>query len=204
MKPSIFFIIKFWLSIIDDTTCFDFKIQNENIYLNKDSREIVLNFSASNCSSKSLILYNINSVVLPPIIHEDEFCKEDVAAGLALYIYNESNEAIFPEMPIIPDSIDYKPMSKDNLESKLANSRIEFVRSTKIIKPKQKIDFSKTIKLHSYGLEKGTYYIRLIYFSGKYITNYVDQKYIAQNKTKYEANVFQGCAKSNKIKLIIE
>jgi len=203
MLSILIFLLEILSLPYSDNPCFELKIQNDIIRVNESSLDIIVTFSGFNCSNESMILYNLNSQILMPFIEEKEYCKEDVAAGMTFYISNEAGEFIFPEVPLIPDSIDYKPMPKEKLETLLAQSKIEFAKNTRVFKPHEKIDFKQKIRLQEYQLEKGVYYLHLLYFSGPYITNYVDADQIAKDKRSYTANVYQGCIKSNEVRLIV-
>ncbi|NBW39171.1 MAG: hypothetical protein EBR30_29965 [Cytophagia bacterium] len=181
---------------------FDLSITQDTISIAKDTPVVTLSLNCSNVSGKSFILYEFNGSILMPPYEQDNFCIKEVAAGLALFIYKESGKQKFPET-YISDSIDYTPMPRERVEFLLRESRVEFAKGTCVFKPSDRRDFKKEIDLTSYQLERGTYYLQLVYFSGEYITNYVDPDQIAKDKRTHNANVYQGCIKSNQVKLTV-
>jgi hypothetical protein len=179
------------------------KIHNDILKIDKINSEVILEYSVLNCSNESLIAYGINGQITRTVIEENEYCNEDVAAGVVFYLYNEANKIFFPEVPLIPDSIDYKPMPQERLEALMHQSKIEFTKNTKVFKPQQRIEFKQKVRLEDCQLEKGTYYFQILYFSGKHITNYVTSEQIAKDKRTHKAGIYQGCVKSDKVKLVV-
>lgn len=203
MRTVIYFLLACFFSFRTDQSCFDLKIHNDVLKIDKINSEVILEYSVLNCSHESLIAYGINGQITRTVIEENEYCSEDVAAGMIFYLYNEANEIFFPEVPLIPDSIDYKPMPQERLKALMHQSKIEFAKNTRAFKPQQRIEFKQKIRLEDCQLKKGTYYFQVLYFSGKHITNYVTQEQIDKDKRTYKASIYQGCVKSNKVKLVV-
>jgi len=57
------------------------------------------------------------------------------------------------------------------------------------------------VNLKNYHLEKGAYSLQVIYFAGKSISNMVDPRQILEDEEAYDAKIYQGCARSNKVAL---
>lgn len=198
----IFFFLIAGIFFRTDQPCLDLRIHNDVLKIDKINSDVILEFGILNCSNENIIAYGINGQITRMII-ENDFCHEDVAAGLTFYLYNEAGEAFFPEVPLIPDSIDYKPMPKEKLQALMEQSKVEFVKNTRVFSPQRRIEFKQKIRLQDCQLEKGVYYLQVLYFSGNYITNYVTVEQIDKDKRVHKASVYQGCLKSNKVKLIV-
>jgi hypothetical protein len=66
------------------------------------------------------------------------------------------------------------------------------------------IELRRTVGLKRFHLKKGTYSLMLIYFAGENISNLVDANQMETDRQKHSAKIYQGCARSNKVTLVVE
>jgi len=63
----------------------------------------------------------------------------------------------------------------------------------------------KTISLYDFHLEKGNYYLQVVYFSGKTLIKHtIGQDQIEKDKRINNANLFLGCAISNTVTVLVD
>jgi len=183
--------------------CLELLISNKVIVLEENNRDIEILGSANNGTADNLILYDFNGVIYMIQEGEDFFCDGEGAAGFELFIYDEKSEQVIPDV-YVPDSLDYTQIPTERFNSLMEQSRAKFISNTEVIKANQQIRFKKKVNLKNYHLEKGAYSLQVIYFAGKSISNMVDPRQILEDEEAYDAKIYQGCARSNKVALIVK
>jgi hypothetical protein len=167
----------------------------------KDSIELV--FSVKNCSKDKLILYNLAEPVEADQFEESFYCNPNITAGITLFIYDANSEMMWPDIEYA-DSIAVRPQL-DDWFIKLANkARSEFHKNMRVANADHSIELKSTVGLKRFHLKKGTYSLMLIYFAGENISNLVSADQMNADQRKHNAKIYQGCARSNKVTLVVE
>ena len=168
-----------------------------------DPRVSVLVLS-SNTGQRNLILYGFDSNLLTVGFTPEDLCASDeVGAGIGALIYTENHQRRYSSFGIPPE-IAYTPLSKERFERSVKESRRKFLSGTKVLTKMDTSTSRVSIPLEKFYLTKGKYWIQIIYYSGKnVVTRVVGEDKALEDKILYDANIFEGCATSNKIKLVI-
>ena len=201
MLKGLLLFLAFLMPCHGKVDCLTIQIVNEQICIDKNNLAIELIVRGVNCSDHNLLLYNYNGRIYPGPLREDFICEGKGSAAFELVIYDESSEQMMPEISI-PDSIEFQPLEK--LKQGFEQGRKEFRKNRLVATPHQEFEVKKKINLKDYQLEKGKYSLMLIYFSGDQMTSMVDPKQINEDEQTYGSRIFQGCAKSNKVALVVE
>jgi hypothetical protein len=175
------------------------EIINDSLQVFANHGEITISLKCKNFTDKNLLLYGFESE-LRRYTDVVSICNvERTGGGIALFVYNERGEIQRPEWSI-PDSIDYKPMPKERLEVILNNDRLRFINGKKIIKGSGVLYFDRKIDLKDFHLKRGRYYLQIGYYAGKGVKKVmVGEEQIEKDKKAHAAELYQGCAISNKI-----
>ena len=183
------------------------RITNEVIVLDRDSSNMVsASFIISNETEADWLLYGLNfRDVAHAFDFEEGYCNGDIGAGTTGFIFNENNEQVFAEISASPpDSIDYKPIDIDQVQKALDQAKSRYIESKLLIKSGESLRVEKVYNLKKYELEKGIYKLFLIYHAGEYTVENVGLSNITSDENQYNAQLFQGCVKSNTVKLIVK
>jgi len=186
------------LRILFEFNSLELKLEGEKTIINNQNPSIELSIAVSNHSDTSLLCYNFFEVESVYGLSENSLCDGDGSAGMAIFIYDKNLKMKIPRTTI-PDSVAYQ--APDKLYRYLSESRKKFRNERIVLRTKQTSYIKKRIDLKDYELERGEYTLLLLYSSGKDILNEIDVEDLKDDEDA--AKVFYGCAKSNKIKLII-
>ena len=180
MRRSIAIVVLLALSNNVVAQCLTISVEPPlQVHFKKDLSATVL-LRITNCGDKNLIAYGLKGRALPLLLDDTVYCGDNVACGIVLNVFDENSHQIFPVGPMAHDSIDEKPMTKSKLMDQLSLSRARFLENTVVLSPKEQIVINMEIDLSRYPFEEGSYFIQLTYYTGRYITNYVDEKKCAR------------------------
>ena len=180
------------------------KMENDSIQTSVSNPEVTISFRCENQSGTALLLYGIDAPVRLLPFKAEMWCDhERVSAGLALIIYNNQLKQK-PPMHYIHSDKKLDPMSTERLDSLMKISKLNYYTTTKVLEAHETVNLKKTIKLHEYNLERGIYFLQLVYFSGKQVTTLVEMSQIDSDRKIHKAELYQGCAISNRISIIID
>lgn len=187
-----------------DASLIKLHISNDSINTIANDPKIKIDFRVKNDSSSNFIFYRLNSSITKSQIGRmDLFCNpEKTGAGLMLFVYDEK---LKPQTVIhwyVNDT--NNPMTKERFDSLTNVVTINSLRATVILKTREVINFQQEIDLTEFHLEKGEYFIQLMYFSGKRVLDSINQEQLKNDKAQHNAKVFEGCIISNKINLTIK
>jgi len=165
--------------------------------------KINLRLRCKNFSDQRLLLYGFESE-LNTFTNVDRICDIDhTSARFALFIYDENNQIIQPDWSI--GEVDYKPMPSDSLAAFMKTKRLQYLTETRVINSNDVVDFEKWIDLKDYHLKKGNYYLQFGYYSGVGVEKaMVGRAQIERDKVTNNAELYQGCAISNKIMIEVD
>ena len=196
------FLFNFFFAIdsFDEQSCLTLKMKSDPVLRGKDSIELV--FSVKNCSKDKLILYNLAEAVEAEELDESDYCNPNITAGITLFIYDANSAVMWPDI-VFADSIAYNP-KQDWFIKSVNKARSEFHKNMRVANADQNIELKSTVGLKRFHLKKGTYSLMLIYFAGENISNLVSADQMNADQRKHNAKIYQGCARSNKITLVVE
>lgn len=180
------------LSILKDTL----------ITLSNDPR-IKLDFEVKNISLSNLILYRLKSDISRDQIGNVEgFCEiEKISAGMTLYVFDEKNEPVTAIHWYVQGI--GNPITKEKFDSLMSRHKNNSLKATVILGESEIRNFKQEVDLREFHLNKGRYFIQLLYFAGRRITNFVSEGEISNDKKLFNAEVYQGCVISNRSLLIV-
>lgn len=183
-----------------DKGLIEMQIINDSLQTFASSPELTISLRCKNNRNKNLLLYGFEGNITKFGATVERACdQERVGGGIALLILNEKREREHATWSI-PDSIDYKPMPKEKFEQRMGQGRLEYLRGTKILKGSDVMYVDQKIDLREFSFKKGTYYLQIIYYSGKKLkTKTVGEEQIEKDKKAYNAELYQGCVISNEI-----
>ena len=183
------------------------QITNDVIVLNEDSTMISVSLVISNETENDWLFYGLNfSDVAHAFDTQEGYCDGTSGAGTTGFIFNENDDQVFAEISVsAPADIDYKPISLDMVQAKIEEGRKKYAHSKWVVKPRESRQIEKVYDLKSYELQKGVYRLFLVYHAGNNTINNVGGlKIITEDQEEHNAQLFQGCIKSNTVKLVVK
>lgn len=182
-----------------DGSLLQIQIVNDSLQTFADNPKVTISLSCKNNGNTDLLLYGLDNLLTTGVREDILKDPERVSASFALFIFNEKHERVYGVWSM-PDSIAYKPMPREKLEARMEKNRLEYISKKKVLTGNSTLNFDKKIDLHEFPLKNGTYYLQLIYFSGKRLmTKLVGEAQIEQDKKTHNADLFQGYATTNQI-----
>jgi len=181
--------------------CFDQK----SISSKAVGEDISLTFEFINSTDSNYLFYGLTDKLS---LYEKEmsfYCDGDVVAGLELFVFDINNTMVVPEIRISPPSeIDYKPITPEDMINEFRKFQKKFRETMVALKKGGNERFTQTVNLEKYHLNKGEYYLQVLYYSGKNLQNIVAQELIQEDCMENSASVFYGCVLSEKVTLLVE
>lgn len=205
MKALMLFVTALYTVVLvrNESTCIELTILCDSIEMTRTDTRMIVPIWGRNCSKENVFLPNLTGEIMTPIFPEENFCNPDEAAAIAIFVYKKNGVSVLPVRPLIPDSLAYKPMTRASIDKAMDRSSRNFRHNSKLVSRDQSISFAKEVNLKDYHLVPGTYTLQIIYFSGEFVTNYFDPIELAKLQKESKSLIFQGCVKSNQVKLIV-
>ncbi|HEY9044499.1 MAG TPA: hypothetical protein VIN08_01325 [Ohtaekwangia sp.] len=178
-------------------TQYDIQVETDSSEILKDNQWLSIVLRFKNNTENNLLLYGIGSHLVKNFVVEERACDlTKVGAGLALMVFDSTDKRKYPVLQF-HDSTHPAPETQEQLDAMLERGRVEFLEGTRIARSKGQVSISWSIDLFDYHLEKGTYYLKLVYFSGQGVwTNRIGETQIKQDMEVNKAKLFQGCLTS--------
>jgi hypothetical protein len=189
---------------ISDSTNVKLGILNDTLISYVNNPRIELDFRIENNSDTSQIFYRLNSRIIPSKVGQmDAFCNpEKTGAGIILFVFDENEK---PKTVIHWYVNDLQnPMTKERFDSIMNQSNLNSLKATVTLRRFDSETLHQQVDMREFNLEKGLYHIQLLYFSGRYISDFVSEEQCMLDKKNHKAEIFQGCVKSNKSVVIIK
>jgi hypothetical protein len=179
------------------------EIITESVHASGEEVGIMLKLKCVNFADSNFLLYGFDSD-FNEFTTIERICDVKRTSGrFALFIYTKSHDVLWPEWRI--GDIDYKPMTRDSLDASLEREKLRYLKDTRVIKRNDAMFFEKKIALNDYHLEKGRYFVQIAYYAGIGVEKeIVGKAQVDRDKIVYDAELYQGCAVSNTITLIID
>lgn len=180
-------------------------IEYQGIYKDSTNNKanLKLKVTLQNNTRFNLILYNIFGKPLRPLFQEDSVCDEIVTTKTIL-IFDQHNALVTPKtFAIVSDSIDYTAMTLERVQNKLDRAKLDFAKSTTIIRSRQRMTFLETIDLSHLEFNSHPYYVKLMYSSGASVDYSIDETLRSSLQNSKNNKEYRDCIKSNRIKVIL-
>jgi hypothetical protein len=95
--------------------------------------------------------------------------------------------------------------TREEFEKAMDNAYGRYLAGTMSIKAYTVTCFDRSISLENFHLKKGVYFLQVVYYAGKALaTHTVGQDQISHDEQLYSAELYQGCAESNMIVMVVE
>lgn len=179
-------------------------IVQDSLVTTWDEPTINLDFGIKNCSNSNLILYEFNSTIIRDGLGTlAPYCdQEKTSAAVILYITDSISKPVTAIHWYVNDL--RNPMTKNRLDSIMTVHKDTYLHRAVILDAFNRECFTQEIDLQEFHLQKGQYFVQLLYFSGKRIRNFVTNDDMRKDKRRFNAEIFQGCVVSNKSVLLIK
>jgi hypothetical protein len=180
--------------------CPSLKVLDSIVHIKKSQTSVNIKVSLTNCSDEAIMLFDLLGDVTSSLLKEDIICGKKIHAGAELFLFKDSNT-------ISPRPEDYESGNVDfNMDTLMKlNNRFAsmFRNNTKIIAPHKQLIFEWKTNLKDYLLPSGEYDFYIVYYAGERSIDFVDPDQISKQLKDNNARIFQGCIKSNKVRLIV-
>lgn len=201
MKTTFFILQLMYLITEYGDPCPRLKVLDSIVCIKKNQTSVNVKVDVTNCSDKAVMFFDLLGTVTSSLLKEEIICGKKIHAGAELFIF-KNLKIIFPTPKDYQSGdVDFDMDTLTKLNEKFA---LMFRNNTRIIAPHKQLEFEWKIDLKDYLLSSGEYDFYVIYFAGERSIDFVDPDLIAKQLTDSNASIFQGCIKSNKVRLIVE
>lgn len=195
----LFFLAIFNRSPVDSLSS---RLDVDTVFVDVDSQQIVISGTLKNNTNKNFLTYGLD--IFGGGSDTDEYyCDGEGSASQFVFIYDDSGAqkyiTISSEKGIYDD-----PVTSEDINAGLSKSRDNMIDSNQVIYPGDSINFVGELDLSSFNLKPGIYDIYVIYSSGKFLYDFLGVEIINTHQKKLNAQLFQGCIKSNTVKLVVK
>jgi len=161
-----------------------------------------IQLKVSNDSNDDILVYGLTGEgIMRAPFDLSRFCDLSyTGTGIAFGIYSLDGKQLRYRSYII-DYYGQREVTKQVLDSALLVLKKDFISSAIVLKKHEHSTFVKHLSLKDFELEKGRYYVQVVYYSGERISDVLD---INEVTKKSKAKLYRGCTFSSKIPLIIE
>lgn len=222
MKKACFFVtsvLLFFCTGMKERGKIDYRILEREVHLRNESPNFEVTVELENSTSRNLILYGFRRTY-SPFLSDSLLCIDRPGAGNAIFVTDSLGNMMPDEITIEMHGGEYfqKPVTDDSLSSVLKKVRSDYMNGKEILKvgqkrqAKVKIDLKNNPALSQ--LKPGKYLMYLMYYAGDDLTRVVEgtpfgvspieEATMKSDEKKYNAIVFRGWIKTNKINLVVE
>jgi hypothetical protein len=173
------------------------KIEEEAVACDSSSNMVTVTMTFQNDSDHDILVYGLPGDLQAAPLVLSELCDQDkVGTGMAIALYHEDGTQEMPMIHMAGYAIQKSYKMPDSVRRA---GETAFVQSAMVIGKHKALSVVKEVPLGDFYLEKGSYYLEVIYYCGKKISDVVNVKKLKKGK----AELFQGCALSRRIPLTI-
>lgn len=204
---------------MSDTSNVSYTIEDKEVRIKKGSSNFEITVELNNFSERNFILYAFKRI-LDTALSDSLLCVERPGAGNAIFITDNEGNRMPEEFTIEMHGDDYlqNPVTEDSLYRVFKEIRSEYMDGKEVLKAGEKKRVKLKVNLRSHPsidqLTPGEYLMYFIYYAGDDLTktiegsptevSLIDEAVIKADQKKNKAIVFNGCVRSNKVKLIVE
>ena len=201
-----------------ETGSIDYKILDRDIYFQKDSSSFEIDVELNNTTSENFILYGFQRTMYS-FLSDSSLRAKPSGAGNAIFITDDEGKAMPEEFTIEMHRDDYlqNPVTEDSLYNLFRKIRSEYADGKQVLKFGEKKRVKLRVNVRSSSplqhLKPGKYLTYLIYFAEDDLTrtveegpikvSLVDEVVIKSDVKRYQATVFSGWVRSNRVRLVV-
>lgn len=177
-------------------------VYEDSLVCRNGCNTIDIQLKVSNDSNDDILVYGLpgEGIMRAPFDLSTSCNLKDTGCAIAFGIYSLDGKQLRYRSYII-DYYGQRKVTKQVLDSALLVIKKDFISSAIVLKGHEHSTFVKRLSLKDFELEKGRYYVQVVYYSGERISDVLDIKEVTQ---KSKAKLYRGCTFSSKIPLIIE
>ncbi len=198
------FFFLFLLLVISSCNIFsgrkkdDFELRINNVQLYGDGKGVTFDITIENNTDSTFLLYAFGSC--NEVLFDESHYSEGFSypAGMGMFILDSDSNRLEQFDPVV-ENVDFEDLNK---MKKISDSI--YVSSMLKLKPHTSYEVNKKFRFRYYRPEPDEYYIALIYYSGENLVNFVSKEEQRLLEKEEGAVTFQGCVKSNTVRLKIE
>jgi ribosomal protein L25 (general stress protein Ctc) len=170
------------------------RIELDSSIITKERPQATLTISVSNLCDVNYILYGIGGQLRYPPVSSSFLCNANNTwtGGIVAIVYNEKQVQKF--ITTTYDGWEKPGRTTDEKKNGLITATVLLAKETKVFLP--------TVDLTDFRLEPGTYFLQIIYYSGKK-RSLITESEIQLELIKHKSQLFQGCLVSNDVKFIV-
>jgi len=175
-------------------------IENKVIEISKNDT-VALSVHIKNIGSENYLFYAFQNIE-DGITTEETYCTPNNPAGLAVLIEQDEKRVC----PFLFDgySDEDSPVTEDDVINTFEKVKKTYTETMLLLKSESENSVNISFDIEKFPLKTGHYKLYLIYFCGENLKNFVNKEAQTEDSVKYNAKIFSGCIKSNKIDLIIK
>lgn len=203
MNSLLFFLCLFTnppYSIDRGTDNVNLEIIKSEFIISQDDPLLEFDVRINGDTISNYLLYAFNTVLEESVLEEKDYCGGDVTAGNVVFITDTSYNRIYARISMMG----YKPVTLDTLEVVFQKEQQRFKEGKILLEQGMNQTSNWRFNLENFELEKGEYLLFVMYYQGSNLRNIVTPTMIQEDQEKHNASVFQGCIKSNVVKLIVK
>lgn len=176
------------------------KINEDSLLCIGSCKVVTISFRLVNNSDEDVLIYGLKrGGPIPSFNGLSDLCDvKRTGTGMQFALYHPDGTEEMAEFEI-SDSFRQRPVKKEMIDSVLRQMKEDFLKSAMIIKGHEEKSFVKELPLHQYNLEKGLYYLEMLYYCGTNTAEALDLNEVSRSGAK----LFQGCATSARIPFVV-
>jgi len=166
------------------------------------NHQVCLSITILNTSNQRFLLYSFKK--LSEAMDNDAFyCDGDISAVNAVFLFDSEGLQKYITLSF-NRGVNDVPLSAGDLRRKHEDIKKQIVNDRIVLQPHSEARYNLMIDLQQFKLKAGEYDLYLIYASGSLINEILGRSLILREQADEDAILFQGCIKSNRIKVQVE
>lgn len=177
-------------------------IKQDTLIVDKSSPEICFSIKAKNKSRDRYLMYSFNKLS-EALDSESFYCDGDISAGNSIFLYDSNGKQQYITISFNKGIYD-EPVAEEDLRRSHERTKQQMVNDLIVLQPDSTTHHNQSFNLEKFKLSPGEYDLYLIYYSGDLLFDMLGRSAIDEAQKKHNAQLFQGCIKSNAVKLIVK
>jgi len=203
LPKIVFFVLCHFnaLGQVSEEALIHLKMSPDSIFAS--DQKIVINYSLINESPDNVILYSFEQKPFHSVTQNvNRYCdQEKTGAGIVFFIFDEMGKWKSGQHRIGGDHS--KPMTVNRADSLIKLAYTRLLNQTLVATANSHYYFTQEIDLRPFALSKGTYYVQILYYAGKKISIFANEERQSNDEEKFNAKVYQGCVKSERVMFVV-
>lgn len=131
------------------------------------------------------------------------YCDGKGSAGNYIFLYDSNGKQQYTSISL-GKSIYDNPVTIEDVETIYDENKKLLIDTRIVIKSQSSFEMTKYFNLKRFDLKPGIYDLYVIYASGKFLYDFLGVDIINTHQQEFNAQLFQGCIKSNTVKLVVK